>query len=175
METKSARSHEQGYYYFLSSVKLLYPTSSSTTTQKEPIDRKNSVFTSYLNQLTSETDPPCFTKTALPEYSHTPSANKLHSHSSTSDAYAATNPALDSSPSLLSPQEPYLSTPFDSYSSSSPFQTQSDTFYFPPLSSSFQIPLSTESSKSAPSSSDTDTPSSAKAFYFPVFSSDENP
>ena len=130
------------------------------------------LFISYLNQLTSETDPPCFTITAFPEYSRTPSANKLHSHSSTSDAYAATNPAPDAPPALLSPKVPYLSTPSDWYSFPSQFANQSDTFYFPPLSSSSQIPLSSESSKSAPFSSDTYSPSPPKAFYFPVFSPD---
>ena len=71
----------------------------------------------HLTQLTSETDPPCFTITTLPKDLHSSFANQFHSHSSATDAYAATYTAPYAYPPLLSLYVPYLPTPSDSDSS----------------------------------------------------------
>ena len=57
----------------------------------------------YFSPLTSPSDSPCFTITALPEDPHSFSADQPHFYLSSTEANTATNAALHTSPTLLFP------------------------------------------------------------------------
>ena len=133
---------------------------------------KTWLIVTFISQLTSEANPPRFT---LLGDSYASSTNQPHPHSPSSNADAATNSTPYTPPSLSSSYVPLLPSPSYRNSFLSIFQSKCYSSNLSPFPFSLKVPLSTDSSQSAPSPSNSHSPSPAETFYFPVFSSDQNP